>query len=184
MGNWGRDPFPYLFIQRGGVIIQPFLKYINLGMKHFLNLLLAVLTVSVFMQVVFRFLIEQPLAWTEELARYCLIWITFLGAAYAMSLRAHLGVEFFVNSFPLLGRKIMAVVASIVSLSFFSILVIYGFQLVNKSTSQTSPVLDLPMGFVYLVIPISGIFLIINLLANTISDVLKKEGESNDDPAL
>lgn len=78
----------------------------------------------------------------------------------------------------------MAVLAGVVSLSFFSILVIYGFQLVSKSTSQTSPVLDLPMGFVYLVIPISGIFLIINLLANTISDVLKKEGESHDDPAL
>lgn len=78
----------------------------------------------------------------------------------------------------------MAVIAAIISLLFFSMLVIYGFQLVSKSTTQTSPVLDLPMGIVYLVIPISGLFLIINLLANTVSDVLKKEDESHDDPTV
>ncbi|SEA79419.1 Tripartite ATP-independent transporter, DctQ component [Thalassobacillus cyri] len=101
-----------------------------------------------------------------------------------MSLRAHLGVEFFVNLFPLIGRKILSVVAALVSIIFFIMMIIYGFELVNSAMRQTSPVLQLPMGIVYLVIPISGIFLIMNLLFTTIIDVLQGEEEHHDDPVI
>ncbi len=80
--------------------------YLNFIMKHFLNLIMAVLTGSVFTQVVFRFVINKPLAWSEELAIYCLVWLTFLGAAYAMSLKAHIGVDFFIELFPISIRKV------------------------------------------------------------------------------
>lgn len=133
-------------------------------MKHFLNVILAVLTISVFGQVLFRFIIKQSLAWSEELAIYCLVWLTFLGAAYAMSLKAHIGVDFFTDLFPLRVRKIFFTLASIASIIFYLIMIVQGYDLVKQSMAQLSPVMRIPMGWVYAVIPISGLFLIINLI--------------------
>ncbi|MFD1928051.1 TRAP transporter small permease [Sporosarcina siberiensis] len=144
--------------------MDKFIGYMNLTLKHLLNVIMAVLTLSVFAQVIFRFVIKQPLSWTEELAVYCLVWLTFLGAAYAMSLKAHIGVEFFTDLFPLKLRQVLFVVATVASISFYLIMVIQGYDLVRQSLTQLTPVLRLPMGYVYSVIPISGLFLIINLV--------------------
>lgn len=144
--------------------MDKFIGYMNLTLKHLLNVIMAVLTLSVFAQVIFRFVIKQPLSWTEELAVYCLVWLTFLGAAYAMSLKAHIGVEFFTDLFPLKLRQMLFVVATVASISFYLIMIIQGYDLVRQSLTQLTPVLRLPMGYVYSVIPISGLFLIINLV--------------------
>lgn len=144
--------------------MDKFIGYMNLTLKHLLNVIMAVLTLSVFAQVIFRFLIKHPLAWTEELAIYCLVWLTFLGAAYAMSLKAHIGVEFFTNLFPLKLRRFLYILATVASIAFYLIMVIQGYDLVRQSLTQLTPVLRLPMGYVYSVIPISGLFLIINLI--------------------
>ncbi|MGK7377381.1 TRAP transporter small permease [Planococcus sp. 1R117A] len=144
--------------------------YMNSGIKHFLNVILAVLVTVVFLQVIFRFVLGSPLAWTEELARYSLIWITFLGAAYAMSLKAHIGMELFVNLFGLPIRKAIYILATIASLAFFLLMVIQGFDLAARSMSQLSPVLRIPMGVIYAVIPLSGIILIINMASQFTKD--------------
>ncbi|WP_438318193.1 TRAP transporter small permease [Sporosarcina sp. FA9] len=144
--------------------MDKFIGYMNLTLKHLLNVIMAVLTLSVFAQVIFRFVIRQPLSWTEELAIYCLVWLTFLGAAYAMSLKAHIGVEFFTDLFPLKIRQLLFILATVASIAFYLIMVIQGYDLVRQSLTQLTPVLRLPMGYVYSVIPISGLFLIINLI--------------------
>lgn len=143
--------------------MQRIIGYMNFGVKHFLNVVLATLVVSVFLQVVFRFVIQQPLAWTEELARYCLVWITFLGAAFAMSSKAHIGMEFFVKKFAVPVRKFFYIIATAASFAFFLLMVIQGFDLASRSMTQLSPVLRIPMGFIYGVIPLSGAILIINM---------------------
>lgn len=135
------------------------------------------------MQVIFRFVINSPLAWTEELARYSLVWLTFLGAAYAMSLKAHIGVEFFVDRFSGIGKKILQTVATLISLIFFGLMIFSGYDLVSNTMEQTSPVLDIPMGFVYAAIPVSGLLLAVNLIVAYLSD-MKKGGDEDDTPAV
>ena len=147
------------------------IDYINFTVKHILNLILAILTAVVFAQVIFRFAINQPLAWTEELAIYCLVWITFLGAAYALSLKAHIAVDFFTSLFPLFIRKVLYTLAVLVSVTFYGILVYQGYILTMHSMTQLSPVLRFPMGWVYSVIPISGLLLLINLLHVFVKDM-------------
>ncbi len=152
-------------------------------MKHFLNIIMAVLVTTTFLQVVFRFVLESPLAWTEELARYSLIWLTFLGAAYAMSLKQHILVEFFTNLFPPIGRKIFETLAVIVSMTFFILMMYQGWQLAMSAMAQTSPVLRIPMGYVYAVIPISGFFLAVNQISVYIKDMNKGDNQ-DDNPAV
>lgn len=163
--------------------MQRIINATNYMLKHLLNVIMLVLVVSVFMQVIFRFVINSPLAWTEELARYSLVWLTFLGAAYAMSRKAHIGVEFFVNLFSGLGKKILQTVATFISLIFFGLMIFSGYNLVSNTMVQTSPVLEIPMGLVYAAIPVSGLLLTVNLIAVYIND-MKKGGDPNDTPTV
>ncbi|MFC4714414.1 TRAP transporter small permease [Planococcus dechangensis] len=150
--------------------MMKWIGYLNWGIKHLLNGIMGLLVTVVFLQVLFRFVLGSPLAWTEELARYSLIWLTFLGAAYAMSLKAHIGMEVFVNLFRTPGKKALYTVASIASLMFFLLMVVEGYSLAMQGMSQSSPVLRIPMGAIYMIIPISGAILIINLAARFAQD--------------
>lgn len=149
---------------------------LNESIKHILNLLLFTMVIVVFAQVLIRYVLDNPLAWSEELARYILVWLTFLGAAYAMSKNAHVGVEVFVKLFPVAIQKAILIVATLTSLFFFGIMIYQGYLFTIRTMAQTSPVLHLPMGGIYSVIPLSGIIISINLIYNTIQD-LKKEGD-------
>ncbi|MFV8829582.1 TRAP transporter small permease [Alkalihalobacterium sp. APHAB7] len=148
---------------------------INLTVNYLLIAIFIVLIVAVFCQVLFRFVINQPLAWTEELSRYSLVWVTFLGAAHAMATKSHIGMSALVDKSPLLLRRFFIIIAALVSLGFFFIMIQQGFNLVGRSMTQLSAVLRIPMGYVYLVIPISGILLTINLLDVTWQELRKGE---------
>ncbi|WP_249870404.1 TRAP transporter small permease [Oceanobacillus saliphilus] len=162
--------------------MQRIVNYINYGMKHFLNIIMAILVFSTFMQVVFRFVLNNPLAWTEELARYSLVVLTFLGAAYAMSLKQHIGIEILVDRFPPAGKKVMQMIALLVCLLFYLLMIVQGFSLANSAMNQLSPVLRIPMGMLYLVIPISGLLLAVNHLSNFVEAL--KGGSEHDDTAV
>lgn len=144
---------------------------INKLTRFVVILLLMLMVIAVSLQVLFRFFLDQPLAWTEELARYLLIWITFLGSAYAMSIRAHIGTEYILKYLSPFMGKVLLVIAAILSMLFFGVMVQQGYLLSARSMTQFSPTLLLPMGYVYSVIPLSGVLLIMNVFAVTWKDV-------------
>nr|WP_279326038.1 TRAP transporter small permease [Bacillus sp. FJAT-47783] len=135
------------------------------------------MVIAVFLQVLFRFVLDQPLAWTEELSRYLLVWITFLGAGYAMSVKAHPSIEIVFERGNKLVKRIMIVVSSALIIFFFWHIVTNSFEFIERSMMQTSPSLQLPMGYVYTVIPISSILFVINVLYITISEWRKEASE-------
>lgn len=147
----------------------------NKGVLGILLVLTFTLIVAIFCQVFVRFLFDHNLTWTEELSRYSLVWITFLGAAYAMSTNSHVGMEMLVEKSPLPLRRILIIIAMLVSAVFFIIMIQQGYALSLKSMKQLSPVLKLPMGYVYAIIPVSGVILLINLLDVTWKQLKGKE---------
>lgn len=150
-----------------------FVVGINKVIHVVLILLMTTLVISVFCQITFRFF-NTSLTWTEELSRYSMIWMTFLGAAYAVSTRAHIGMELFVERAQGLTKKFLIVIASVISSVFFAMMIIKGYELSMRVMDQSSAVLQIPMGIVYLVIPISGVILLVNILYVT---VLELKGE-------
>ncbi|MDH4617466.1 TRAP transporter small permease [Brevibacillus sp. AY1] len=148
---------------------------INSITRYFVNTIMGVMVVAVFLQVLFRFFLDQPLAWTEELARYLLVWLTFLGSAYAMSIKAHIGTEYIQKFLSPMANKIVLSVAALLSILFFAVMIYQGYLLSVRSMTQTSPSLLVPMGYIYMVIPISGVLLIMNVLHVTWKDITGKE---------
>ena len=137
---------------------------------------MAVLTIDVTWQVITRFILKNPSNWTEELATNLMIWVGLLGAAVAMNYKAHLGIDYFVGKLQLKKRLATeAFVYLMVALFSIFVMVVGGFRLVAVTFmfGQVSPALGMPMGYVYLSIPVSGIFLSIYSIEFLIETLLK-----------
>ena len=113
-------------------------------------------------QVVFRYVIAAPLPWSEELARYCFVWIVFLGGAVGLSRGIHLGVDLLVNTLPPPLRRAVDALTTIL-IAAFAITVIYAsLPVLNMNMFQRSPALGIQMSYIYIAIPISmGLIFII-----------------------
>lgn len=113
-------------------------------------LLFGVMTLVIFLQVIFRYILLAPLPWSEELARYLFIWITFLGGTLAARKGNHIGMEMLQNALPGRSKAISKFIASFLTSIFFAMTFIFSISVFQKMMIQTSPAMELPMGYPYL----------------------------------
>ena len=136
--------------------------YINKALEFLLVLIMGLLTIVVLWQVIARYVMTNPSSWTEELARFLLVWVSILGAAYVSGQRAHIAIDLLQQrAKPKNKRKFQIVVDVFIILFALFVLVIGGFNLVEITLHQISSAMRISVGYVYLVIPISGILIII-----------------------
>jgi len=110
--------------------------------------------ISTFLQVIFRYLLNHPLFWSEELSRFSFVWIVFVGAAVAMKRGAHIGVDYFVKNLPLQLKNYLRILVTILELFFLLTVIDRSILVVRVNMSQHSPAMRIPMGLVYLAIPV------------------------------
>jgi len=108
--------------------------------------------------------------WTEEIARFLLIWVSLLGGAVAFGTKGHLGVDYFVGKFDPDARKLMMVVSHLIVLFFAAAVFLYGgWRVVGGAMEQkTSALTFLKMGHVYMALPIAGVFMVLFTIENLI----------------
>lgn len=111
-------------------------------------------------QVFYRYVLNNSLFWSEELARYMLVWISFLGATTAYYKGLHPGVDFIVSRLSAAQRRWTAILVHLVSISLFATITVAGFQFAYFVRHQISPALGIEKWVILAVIPISGIILI------------------------
>jgi len=137
---------------------------------------MAFLVLAVCWQVVSRYVFSKPAGWTEELATLLLVWVSLLGASAAYVRKAHLGVDYFVL---MLGAKSRALVDCAVHLlvAFFAgyVMVGGGWKLAMGALKfhQKTPALGLERGHVYLVIAVSGAFILLFALEMLVESVVR-----------
>ncbi|MGJ8654668.1 MAG: TRAP transporter small permease [Opitutaceae bacterium] len=150
-----------------------------LNIKQFLTKALEwLLIVAVFLLVcdvvwgVFsRYVMGEQAKWSEELARFLLIWVALIGAAVAFGEKAHLGVDYFVGKLEPTVRKSTALLSHTVVLFFAVSIFIYGGGRVVYDAlllEQMTPALGWKMGYVYLALPIAGCFMALFTIENII----------------
>lgn len=143
------------------------LKLIDAALNRFLQCLMVLVTVVVVWQVFSRYVLNAPSSFTEELARFLLIWITLLGCALAYRHNNHLGLDMIYASATGAYRKAMYyVIHASVALFALFIMVIGGYLLVNmtEQLGQTSPVMGIDISYVYSVVPFSGVLIFVYAL--------------------
>ena len=138
-----------------------------------LIVLMSLMVINVLWQVFTRFVVGTPSSFTDELARYLMIWVGVLGAAYVAGKNQHVSIDVFAKKLSTERQKTLFNVVNIIIILFaLAALVIGGTRLVyiSKILGQHSSALQIPLAYVYLVIPISGILVIYY----KISDILNR----------
>lgn len=143
---------------------------------NFLAILMGIMTIDVLWGVFTRYAMGSQASWTEELARFLLIWIGILGAAYAAGKDMHLAIDLLMPRLKEEGQKRLKILISFLIVLFaFTVMVIGGIRLIyiTHVLGQLSPALRVPMAVIYSVVPLSGI-LVVYYKANNIILQLKK----------
>ncbi len=137
-------------------------KSIDKALEWILVFLLSFLVIDVLWQVASRYLMKSPSNFTDELAGYLLIWVGLLGAAYVAGKGEHLAIDLLLQkSSPKRKLKLQMIISVVVILFAMAVLVLGGSWLVYTRfyLSVKSSALGMPLGVVYLVLPVSGVLI-------------------------
>ncbi|MBY7144476.1 TRAP transporter small permease [Virgibacillus sp. NKC19-3] len=153
-----------------------FIDRVNNVVKYLVSILFIALVVLVFMQVVTRFIINYPLSWTEEISRYLMIYIVFIGSALAVRTNEHIAIDFLLEIISPKNKKRLNIITLFISVLFFAMLTYFGFQLTLIVFDQATPTLQFSMAWAYAAIPAGSLLMILNVFAVLIQ--MKKRGMS------
>jgi TRAP-type C4-dicarboxylate transport system permease small subunit len=128
--------------------------------------ILAAMAVMVFTNVALRFLTDHSILWVEEVSRYLMIWLTFSGAGLVLRYGGHVGIDTLQNAFPRHGVAIRLAIYALLFV-FFAAMLWLGLRYAMVAWGQTTPILQIPIGVVYLAIPLGFGLLIVHLLLMT-----------------
>ena len=134
-----------------------------------LAILLSVMVVDVLWGVFTRYVMGHQSSWTDELARFLLIWLGVLGAAFASGKDLHIAIDILPNYLNSKNqRRLQFLIATLIVIFVFLVFIIGGtrYVYISLSLGQLSPAIGIPMGYIYMVFPISGIIMIYYKIQN------------------
>ena len=157
------------------------LRYVlNTVIFYFCSFILFVMVSDVSWQVLSRYILDEPASFTDELARFSMIWLGLLGGAVLFGTNGHLAVTIISDRCSEKYKKAWSLFIYMLIIAFVCFSMLYGgFNLVKRMLLQPSPALHIPMGYVYSILPISG-GLIIIFVALNIYDLFKND-KTNDE---
>lgn len=139
-------------------------------------ILLSAMVAVLAWQVFSRYVLNAPSTFSEEFLRFGVIWLSLLGAAFSTGKGTHMAIDIFTE---MARARTKLLLSALVPISFiiFSVLVLIvgGMRGVTIAAHQTSPVLGVPMDFIYASLPVSGVLMLIYSLLNLIDLVTTKQ---------
>ncbi|MDY3867741.1 MAG: TRAP transporter small permease [Pyramidobacter sp.] len=154
-------------------------KFLNNFEEYCVVLTMAAMTVLVFVQVVMRYVFSASLSWSEELARYIFLWLSWLGASYAVKERSHFRVEMFADMLRGSARLRFEYFVLFVWFAFSLVLAWLGTEMLLflAETEQTSAAMEIPMTLPYASVPVGCALMCVRLVIEIVN--LRKNGTPN-----
>jgi len=138
--------------------------------------LIAVMSLQIVSRVVFT-----ATSWTEETARYLLIWLTFLGACLAYRRGRHIAVTVLSDALPPLGQRVCRGLIALVTIAFMAVLLQVGLDYMALQSFQQSAALRIPMSVVYAVMPLSAAIMAYMAVVDLLEAVSGPPGDTADE---
>lgn len=136
--------------------------------------LLVIIAVIVNWGVFCRYVLFAPLPWSEQIPKYAMIWMGFLGASVGISRNRHIGFDILVSRLPSMISKIIIFAGRIIILFFLVMMTIYGVSFAFAvGFSSKAPMLPIPMFYLFLAVPVGGVFMILQTIIRLVLDVKK-----------
>lgn len=153
------------------------------SLKRYMDRCLEFITVTLFLvmaavttwQVISRYILNNPNSLTEEFVKFSLIWLSMLSAAYVVGKKSHIAITLLSDRLNHGKKLVLDIVIQASFLVFGAIIMVYGGgRAVSISMAQISPSLNIPMGLVYLSLPVTGILIILYSTINVITLVSER----------
>ena len=120
-------------------------------------------------QVWYRFILNDPLSWSEEAARYLFVWISFMGAAAGVRYQVHLGIDLMEKILPAGSYRLVVIIVNLIIQVFLLMIIYWGFKILGVIQFQESPSMHISMRYPYMAVPMGSIFMLINSLRITVA---------------
>jgi TRAP-type C4-dicarboxylate transport system permease small subunit len=108
-------------------------------------------------QVIFRYIFDSPLVWSDELARYLFVWASFLGWIVAARRRSHLSIDMLTMKLPPHGAAALRAFGAVCGIAFAGLLVWYGWRIATRNLDVDTTTLFFSQGVVYAVVPVAAL---------------------------
>ncbi len=141
-----------------------YLQALRTSIIYIVAAIMGLNVVSITISVISRFVINLSLGWTDEIAGYSLVWITFLGAAWAVIDNDHIGFESLIESLPQKAQAFFVVTVRLLMIAACLLITYTGWNLVVVTWDNTAVSLPISKGFVMSVIPLSAMVMLVALL--------------------
>jgi TRAP-type C4-dicarboxylate transport system permease small subunit len=122
-----------------------------------------VMVVSTLTQVICRYLLEFSLPWVDELARYCLVWMVFVGMVLTLVRGQHVTVDLMLDRYSIRFRPFALTIIDLATSGLFLVLLYGGVLLMQLTAGQTTSGLGIPKYMVYAALPIGALLMLIEL---------------------
>ncbi|WP_339226073.1 TRAP transporter small permease [Oceanobacillus sp. FSL K6-2867] len=140
-------------------------------------LIIAMVVLSIW-QVIARYVLSIPSPGTEEITRFLLIWFGLIAAAYVFGAKKHIAILFFREKFAAKTQISIERITDILVILVASVLMVYGgIRVVMLTAAQTAPATEISMAYVYMSLPLSGLFIIFYTIHSMVTNKIKENQE-------
>ena len=139
--------------------------------KWMLLVLGIAMTILILLQVFFRFVIYMPFPWSEEAARYLMIWMGMLGSVVALDQGRHIGVDFFMDKLPARAGRILRILVQAAMAAFLALMFRQGIELCLFNVDQQSPAMEISMLIPFGAIPVGCAMMVLVIVKNILVDL-------------
>lgn len=148
--------------------------------EKFLSILLiAGITLVLFIHVIFRYILNDPIYWASEASIFMMAWATFLGGSLGLKYKMQSSFTFFINRLTAAQRRVLSIITHILMLSFLGLLIYVSFEWVLSLSGSSSSSLRIPMWIPYSCVPVGLTFAFIHLLNHLVNLFKGQEEEES-----
>ncbi len=152
-----------------------FVNGLDKVIEVFLIMILSVMCVALILQVFFRYVVNSPLIWSEELSRYLFVWLTFLGAGYGVKNKLHVEMGIFFSKFPLTVKKIVQTLVNLAVIASYLFIIPDSIKFMKIQHPIMATTLDVPLSVLFAAAPIGCSLLVLFLLVDIVDVFTNKE---------
>jgi TRAP-type C4-dicarboxylate transport system permease small subunit len=138
--------------------------------KGILVAIVAAFIIIVFVQVIFRYVLNNSLSWSEELARILFTQMIFLASPIAVLEKRHIAVDIVLQYLPRAAKRWVYVVINVLTFVFFCFLAVSGYTFAVSNIHQLTAAMGIPVGYLYMIIPVSCVMMCINCIRAGVDD--------------
>lgn len=145
-------------------------RQLNWLVERFCVALMILLVFDVWLGVIARYILPFQISFTEELARYLMIWMALLAVSSGISHREHIGVLVIFERFPPKIRKALSVIFDLIALTFFAVIFFYGLGMVERGFSRFTMIDGIPKAYPFMGVPLAGALACVQLMLVAVHD--------------